>query len=78
MKMKNVMFYVSAIISLIFLASPVSAIHLDTGELDADCESFSINVTGRAWTGDSCIVSYVLDFDPALSSGSVTGSVTDV
>jgi hypothetical protein len=74
MKMKSVMFCVSAVISLIFIASPVSAIHLDTGELDADCEEFCIHVTGRAYTEDSCTVAYVLDFDPALPSGSVTGS----
>jgi len=74
MKMKSVMVYVSAIISLIFIASPVSAIHLDTGELDADCEQFSIYVTGRAYTEDNCTVSYVLNFDPPLPSGSVEGS----
>jgi hypothetical protein len=74
MRTKIGMLYVSAIISLIFLANPVYAIHLDSGELTADCDVFSIHVTGRAYTGDNCTVSYVLNFDPALASGSVTGS----
>jgi hypothetical protein len=74
MKIKNVMFCVSAVISLIFAASPASAIHLDDGELIADCEGFCIQVEGRAYAGDPCTIAYVLNFDPALPSGSVTGS----
>jgi hypothetical protein len=74
MKMKSVMFCVSAVISLIFIASPVSAIHLDDGKLIANCEGFCIQVEGRAYAGDPCTIAYKLDFDPALPSGSVTGS----
>jgi hypothetical protein len=74
MKRKSFMFYVLAIISLVFIASPVSANHLHNGRLTADCEEFSIHVTGNLYVGDKCDVSYELEFDPPLPSGSVKGS----
>jgi len=76
MKIKNVMFCVSAVISLIFIASPVSAIHLNDGQLIADCEEYCIQVEGSAYTGDPCKIDYELTFDPAIPSGSLEASFT--
>jgi len=73
MKIKSVMFCVSAIISLIFIASPVSATHLDDGALEADCEKICIYVEGRAWADEPCAITYTLDYEPELPSAPFSG-----
>ena len=63
MKIRSLMFCVSAVISLILIASPASAIHLDDANLEADCEKFCITVEGRAFAQDPCIIEYELGID---------------
>jgi hypothetical protein len=74
MKRKSCLYYLLAILSLAFIASPVSENHFNDVDLTADCESYSINVTGRLYWNEVCEVSYELNYTPELPFGSVKGS----